>query len=156
MTAHIVESWAPSGSGSKTRKLTVYSNAPFVRLSVNGVTVDGPTAMPLFSRVYFNTVTYVAGNVTVEALGSATGPVLASHTRFSWGAPAAIVLSLDAPSVTTGTGSAVYLDGTDVALLRATVVDAAGVHVSDSSVNITFTVSSGPGLVLGECIIKLN
>jgi hypothetical protein len=45
----------------------------------------------------------------------------------SWGAPAAIVLSLDAPSLATGTGSAVYLDGEDVAAVRATVVDTNGV-----------------------------
>ncbi len=37
----------------------------------------------------------------------------------------------------------------DVALLRATVVDAAGVLCSSCTNNVTFTVTSGPGLVWG-------
>ena len=37
----------------------------------------------------------------------------------------------------------------DVALLRATIVDADGNTVLDSTANVTFTVSSGPGFVGG-------
>ena len=48
------------------------------------------------------------------------------------------------PSVATGTGSAVFADGMDVALLRATIVDTDGNTVLDSTANVTFTVSSGP------------
>ena len=50
----------------------------------------------------------------------------ASLIAVSWGSAAGIVLSLDAPSLATGTGSALYLDGEDAAAVRATVVDANG------------------------------
>lgn len=148
-TVHLVESWAPPGRGGSVRTLHAYSNAPFVQFSVNGAPVGGPLAMPPFGHVALN-VTYAPGTASVAALGSASGPVLATHTRASWGAPAALLLTVDAPSASTGTGTAVYLDGKDVALLRATVVDAAGSVVGDSSVNVTFAVTAGPGLVLGS------
>ena len=35
----------------------------------------------------------------------------------------------------------------DVALIRCTVVDAAGVPVHSSSINVTFSIASGPGFV---------
>ena len=75
--------------------------------------------------------------------------MLATHDAKSWGAPAAIKLSMDVPSIATGTGSAVYADGMDVALLRATVVDASGNAVFDATDNITFKVTKGPGFVAG-------
>lgn len=145
----IVESWrAPAGSATG-RTLHVYTNAPAVALSVNGVPFGaGPVAVAPYTAAVFNNVPYAAGNVTATAL-SATGAVLATHSAFSWGAPAAIVLSLDAPNPASGTGGAVYLDGRDVALVRATVVDAAGHTVQDAAVNITFAVTAGPGLVWG-------
>ena len=57
--------------------------------------------------------------------------------------PVAIKLTLDVPSIRTGTGSSVYLAGADVALVRATVVDAAGNVVHNSTANITFAVVDG-------------
>lgn len=74
---------------------------------------------------------------------------MATHTRLSWGAAAAILLSLDAPNPASGTGSAVYLDGQDVALVRATVVDGSGAVVGDSTANVTFAVTAGPGVIWG-------
>ena len=46
------------------------------------------------------------------------------------------------PHQLTGTGSAVLLDGHDVALLRASVVDPKGQRMTLSSANITFKVRS--------------
>jgi len=160
VTCHLAESWRPSPNG--TRTLNVYTNAPYARILVNGIQPagGGPTAVSAHGSAVFRGIGYEAGNVTAEALaanldtdttdGAAimTTP-LASHTKFSWGKPAAIVLSLDAPSASTGTGTAVYLDGEDVALLRATVVDASGVVVHDAVLNITFGVLEGPARVAG-------
>jgi hypothetical protein len=42
------------------------------------------------------------------------------------------------------------LDGQDVALIRATVVDAAGHTVHNAAHNITFEIVSGPGRIVGE------
>ncbi len=158
---HIVEAWQPANSNSSggTRTINVYSNAPFVRLSLNGAPVAGGSgnatvrAMPQFGYVRYSGLVYVAGKLVAEALGDAagaSGSALAVHTRASWGAPAALVLSLDAPSPATGTGGALFLDGGDAALVRATVVDAAGVTCQDASgLRVTFSVTGGPGAVWG-------
>ena len=89
-----------------------------------------------------------AGTLTAHSLGSDKQTIFAEDSRYSFGAAARIELSLDVPSATTATGSALYMDGEDVALVRATVVDKEGHHVVNSVVNITFAVVSGPGRVV--------
>lgn len=146
--ARIVESWRNSTNGS--RVIHVYTNAPLARISVaapNGTVVfsAGPVPSPPFGAVLFPAVPFSPGTLTAEGLASDGSTVLASDSARSWGAPAALVLSLDAPSLATGTGDgALLLDGGDVALVRATVVDAAGNPCEDATSNITFTVSA-PG-----------
>ena len=90
----------------------------------------------------------MAGKVTAECVDKG-GVVLASNVKSSWGKPTSLKLSLDAPSIRTGTGQKLYLDGADVALVRATVVDENGMIVEDSTVNVTFDVTSGPGRLVG-------
>ena len=51
------------------------------------------------------------------------------------------MLTIDTPSPMLGTGSALLADGQDVALLRATVVDAKGVKCGASTANVTFSVT---------------
>eukprot|EP01052_Picozoa_sp_SAG31_P023883 SAG31_NODE_1996_length_6700_cov_4.398424_4_plen_700_part_00 len=58
-------------------------------------------------------------------------------------------LSIDVPSVLTGTGSALYLDGQDVAFVRAQLLDSAGVLARGSDVNLTYSVVSGPVRLVG-------
>jgi hypothetical protein len=171
----LVESWQPvphslsaaksnrnrnSKTGTTTRQLHVYTNAPFARILINGgATAGGDTiAVAPFSVASFNRIAFAPGNITAECLltssrssggGGDGGGVLASHTKHSWGVPAAIKLTLDVPSIATGTGSSVYLDGADVALVRATVVDVAGNVVHGSTANITFTVVNGPARLVG-------
>ena len=57
-------------------------------------------------------------------------------------------LQIDTPNPAMGTGSAVLADGQDVAMLRATIVDAKGNRVFGSANNVTFSIVSGPGRVL--------
>lgn len=85
---------------------------------------------------------YAAGNLTAVGY-DASGAVVATYTLLSAGAPAALRLSLDAPSPHTGTGNALVADGEDTAMVRAEVVDANGVMVPGAANNITFTVTSG-------------
>lgn len=143
----IVESWQAPASGLN-RSIHVYSNAPLVSLELNGLPgAGGPLqAMGAYGLGSFS-VPYAAGNLTAVAWDTTGTTVLGVHSTFSWGAPAAIVLSLDAPSLATGTGSAVYLDGEDVAAVRATVVDTNGHTVRDAEINVSFSVSSGPGVI---------
>ncbi|XP_065198692.1 beta-galactosidase BoGH2A-like [Sycon ciliatum] len=88
-----------------------------------------------------------ASNVT--AVGrDASGKVTSSHALIAAKEAHTVQLTLDAPSPTTGTGTKLVLDGHDAALVGASVVDANGVVVTDSTVNITFSVVSGPGRLI--------
>jgi beta-galactosidase len=146
----IVENWeAPRGEGS-TRTIHVYSNAPLVALDLNGAAVGNPqpggrfsNGMPTFKP------TYADGTLTAKAMAADGTTVLGTHSISSWSQPSAINLTMDVPSLSTGTGTAVYVDGMDVALLRATIVDVNGKAVLDATTNVTFTIKSGPGFVAG-------
>lgn len=132
------------------RDVTVYTNAPLVRLSVNNATQGTAVATP-FLHANFQGVRFAPGELRADCLASDGTSLLASAVKRSWGAPAGIVLSVDAPSPLTGTGTngALYLDGQDVALLRAAIVDAAGVIVEDAVASVTFAVADGPAAVWG-------
>jgi hypothetical protein len=125
----------------------VYSSGSTVELLVNGASMGEQSNVEWMGWTEWNT-TWTPGNVTAVAK-SASGKVVATHSRITAGAAVAIVLSLDAPSPSTATGQKLLLDGHDVALVRATVVDAHGNPVPTSAANITFEVVSGPGRVFG-------
>jgi len=116
---------------------------------VNGAAVGPPLAVPPFGYARFLGVPFAPGKLLAEALDGGGAAVLGAHERSSWGPPAALALSLDAPSPRTGTGGALFLDGGDAALVRATVVDAAGVPCEDASLRVAFSVTAGPGAVWG-------
>lgn len=143
----LVESWQPSPF-SYGRNLTVYTNAAAVQIYVNGQAAASIANVSSFGAAKFPLVRYEPGRVTAKCK-SASGATLATHTKRSFGQSDAIRLSIDAPSIRTGTGSKVYLDGQDVALIRASVVDDGGFIVHNSTANITFSVSDGPARIAG-------
>jgi hypothetical protein len=148
---HIVESWQDNPV-NHSRIIHVYSSGAFVRLLLNGSPAPGGAAQPVVPDTWaiFSAVPFSPGTLTAEALAADGVTVVATHSRESFGAPAAVVLSLDAPSPDTGTGAALFLDGSDVALVRATVVDADGRQVmGQGGLNLTFAVAAGPGLIVG-------
>ena len=147
-TVRIVENWAP-GSNGAARSINAYTNAPAARLRINGAVLADSTIPTARGVASWRSVAFVAGTLTADALAADNVTVLASHARSSWGAGAALALSLDAPSPATGTGAALYLDGADVALLRATVLDAAGAVCASCVDNVTFAIIEGPGLIVG-------
>lgn len=53
---------------------------------------------------------FAPGKLTAKALASDGSTVLATHSVSSWGAAAAIDLTMDVPSASTGTGTAVVCD----------------------------------------------
>jgi hypothetical protein len=151
VSVSIVESWAPSANG--TRTIHVYSGAPLVRLVLPSGAPFGAPAAPagsFFGAAFiFYDVPFTPGALVAEALAADGATVLARARRASWGAPAALVLTLDAPSRAMGTGAALFLDGTDVALVRATVVDADGNWCADAAPVVAFAVSEGPARITG-------
>jgi len=126
----------------------VFSDLPLIELVMNGDSLGSAPCAPGGFASFLN-VTYAPGNLTAVGRQSAGGRVLGSHTQLAAGAPASIELSLDAPSVATGTGSALLLDGHDAAMVRATVRDASGRVVDGADNLLTFAVKSGPGRVVG-------
>lgn len=157
---HIVESWEsperfPSTQGNETRSVHAYSSAPFVQLLLNGRDqgtkqvlrmVQGPG-----SYAEWNEVPFEVGRIeaVARAAPSIASPILARDAKQTNGWIAGLRLSVDAPNIITGTGKALLLDGQDVALLRASIVDDLG-HVAHlASNNISFRVLSGPGTLLG-------
>lgn len=147
----IAETWgAPRGAASNNgyRLIHAYTNAPWVALLLNGKPAEGgeKQQMPFFGTATFPNVTYAPGNLTAVVYDD-SGAVVATHSSISAGKAAAIRLSLDAPSPLTGTGSALVSDGEDTAMVRATIVDAAGVTVPDATNNVSFSIASGPGRI---------
>ncbi len=151
-TVFIVDSWTPPPTGSLNRTIHVYTNAPLVRLWVNG-RQSGTSTVSFFGAATFNSVKFEPGNLTAEALDQSGSTRLATHTAETGGTAVQIRLSLDAPSQTFGTGDKLVNDGQDVALVRAELVDSRGRLVSprDNSTNTTvsFSVLSGAGKILG-------
>ena len=78
--------------------------------------------------------------------------IVASHTLISPAQlPTRLDLHIDVPSPSTGTGERILLDGRDVALLRASLVDGNNALVSGGSpARVTFRVLSGYGKIVGS------
>lgn len=148
-----MDSWVAPPAGNHTRTVHVYSNAFAVQLYVNGKAVAPvPVAIEYFGMAVFPSIGYVPGNLTAVAVDS-SGAQLWSHSVFTPSSLARIMLTLDAPSPLTGTGSAMVADGQDVAMIRASLVDSNSRPISaqdpKASTNITFKVVSGGGRLLG-------
>lgn len=124
-----------------------------MRLVLPSGSIFGGAPLPVTAfgeAAAFYGVPFSPGLLRADALAADGVTVLASHSAASWGAPAGLLLSVDAPSPATGTGGALFLDGADVALLRATVVDASGDVVGDAAgITVTFSVVAGPAAVVG-------
>lgn len=154
---HIVESWESpdnwnSTKGNQTKLVHAYTNAPLVELYVNGKTQGPRKVVPMVKGTGSYAeweATWEAGAITAVAR-SANGTMLSKETILTNSNIASLLLSLDCPSEATGTGSALHLDGQDVALVRATIADAkTGQIMHLASNNVTFSVVSGPGFIQG-------
>jgi len=150
--AHIVEMWDGNATmvatnGDDTRNIHGYTNAPYANLLVNGKSQGAQAVSDLGAASW--TVPFTPGNLTLVALDE-HNMTLATDTRITPGVAAKVELSIDTPTPTLGTGSALFADGQDVALLRATIVDAKGNKVGSSAANVTFTIVSGPGRVIAS------
>lgn len=147
-TVYIVENnEKPHASGGNVT-FHVYTSAHSVELILNGQS-RGQQANSEWMGWLEWTWPYTQGNVTAVAR-DANGATVNRHTVVTTVSEAsALALTVDVPSPTTATGERVLLDGHDVILVRATVIDEAGNLAPSSSTNVTFEVVSGPGRVLG-------
>ena len=74
---------------------------------------------------------------------------MATHTVLTNGTPSKIMAYLDVPNEETGTGFALLLNGQDSGLVSAAILDSNGRVVHSSSHNVTFSIVSGPGRIIG-------
>ena len=150
----IVEEWAPDAWGNTPSQIHVYTSAPSVHLQVtpNGgskSTALGQSPVSKYGYATFNISDFQPGTLEAFAIdhtGKRTGD---SNVRCTAGKPSALRVTLDAPVQTTGTGEALYADGSDVALVRAVLVDEYGCKCSMASHNTTFEIEQGPAYVWG-------
>lgn len=129
------------------KSMDVYTNGASVSVLVNGQTLVTRQPVPFYQWTTV-TVDYAPGNITAISYNS-SGAEMGRFSRFTPGAPVAVRLSVDSPNEATGTGSALMLDGIDTGLLRAEIVDSAGRVVPGAAINVTFTIVSGPGRIVG-------
>ena len=153
-SAYIVEgldprNW-PTQSNGANRSFHVYTDGAQAELFADGKSLGARLASSRLGWLQWDvpSTLHLPSNLTVVAK-DVHGHPIARHERVAASTATALRLSLDVPHVSTGTGSKVVLDGHDVALVRAAVVDGHGNVVTSATHNVTFTVRSGPGRVLG-------
>jgi hypothetical protein len=157
----IANHWNRSG----TVRVDVWSNCPSVRLSVNGTAVgtkapNGPsgatggitdksnTTTQLPFQCVFTGVTWQSGTLKAEGL-DASGNTVCTDTKVTAGTPDHLVLSRVGPlTKPDGTVFNVTANGSDAALILATVVDASGNWCPTESTTVTWSVS-GPATYRG-------
>lgn len=127
--------------------IEVLTEAAMVELYEDGKKTSTATVQPLEAATLKMDTEASTKNFTVVCLDS-TGSLTASGSIIEPGDAAKIELTIDAPTVLTGTGESLLLDGHDVAMLRAAVVDSNGIVNSTGAYNITFSVTAGPGRIL--------
>ena len=74
---------------------------------------------------------------------------MATHTVLTNGTPSKIMAYLDVPNEETGTGFALLLNGQDSGMVSAAILDSNGRVVHSSSHNVTYSIVSGPGRIIG-------
>jgi beta-galactosidase len=149
----IAHHWNRSGNV----RVNVFSNCPKVKLLINGTSqgekvpnawtgtgtgMDQNTTQLPFQCTW--DVAWVSGTVRAEGL-DANGDVVCSDEKKTSGAPHHVILTQDAPVVKpNGDVFKILANGTDAALIMATIVDSNGIWCPTATNTVTFSVS-GPG-----------
>ncbi|MBN1760894.1 MAG: DUF4982 domain-containing protein [Chitinispirillaceae bacterium] len=137
---YIASQW----TNSSATTVTVYSNCEQVRLSLNGTAVA--TASPKIGTnldhppFSFTVPAFQSGNLKAEGLIG--GNVAAQHTVFTPGSAAAISLTIDTA------GQQFIADGSDIAIVYASIVDDNKQVIYSATSPVTFAVT-GPAKLVG-------
>ena len=143
---HIVQHWDERPNAMK-HSIHVYTNAPQAELEVNGES-KGVKQITSHGWGQWNDIIFIPGTLKAFAL-NVRGDVVATHTIETAGIPRTVTVGVDIPSKSTGTGSALVLDGQDTGMIHAAIVDSNGNVVNSASHNVTFKIVSGPGRIIG-------
>ena len=122
--------------------MRAFTGAYAVEAFVNGAS-QGKQVVAQYQEARWSNVAFQPGNITAIAY-DVNNNIVATSIVATTGAAAAIMIS------PVNIGSSTYAaDGQDVALFTITIVDANGVVVPDACNALTFTISSGPGVIYG-------
>ena len=128
-------------SGARTVDVWAYTNADDVELFLNGVSLGRQTIVACRHLKW--SVPFKAGALEAKAYLKGSADVFATATVSTTGAPAAVHLAVEWP-----TSGGIQADGTDTALITASLVDAHGSLVPTASHPLRFELS-GPGKIIG-------
>lgn len=143
---HVVQHWDEAPNSAK-HTIHVYTNAPQAELEINGKSM-GVRQITSQGWAQWQGIIYIPGTLKAYAL-NVRGEVVATRTIQTAEIATKLVMGIDAPNETTGTGSSLVLDGQDMALIHAAIVDSKGYLVNLATNNVTFKVISGPGRIVG-------
>jgi beta-galactosidase len=116
-----------------------YGNCQTVALFTNGVSV-GQQALNVQGHVEWDNVPYAAG--TLQAIGYNNGVAVLTNTITTTGPAAQIALLPDR--------STILADGCDVSVVTVAILDSQGLVVPTASNNVTFTISGGAIIGVGN------
>lgn len=135
---HIEPHWNWSGREGQPIRLMVISNADEVSLSLNGKQLGAQRV----DRFAFNRFDVPFAPGTLEAIARKGGRVVARTAVETTGAPIALRLTADRPSLVG--------DGRDAVPIMVETVDSKGRHVPTANFPVTFSVSNGRIIGVGN------
>ncbi len=135
----ILPDWTPKNLEPHTENVEVYTNAEEVELTLNGKSLGSEKLHADASPIVFK-VPFAPG--TLKAVARSHGKVVATEELKTAGQPARLVFTADKAA------TPLTPDWNDVRCVTATIVDAAGTRIPDSTTMIHFAVS-GPASIVG-------
>ena len=135
---HLFPHWNWSTPGQPIN-VWAFGNCQSVELFTNGVSL-GRQVLNALSHVEWDNVPYAPG--TLEAIGYNNGVAVITNTIVTTGAPAQIALWPDR--------STILADGSDVSVVTVAILDAQGNFVPTASNTVTFAVSGGTIIGVGN------
>jgi beta-galactosidase len=127
------------GTPGQPINVWAFGNCQTVELFTNGVSL-GRQALNVQGHVEWDNVPYAPG--TLQAIGYNNGVAVITNTEVTTGAPAQIALWPDR--------SAILADGRDVSVVTVAVLDAQGNIVPTASNTVTFAVTDGAIIGVGN------
>jgi beta-galactosidase len=134
----LLADWTPKDLSPHTETVEVYTNAEEVELSLNGKSLGIEKRHPDASAIVFK-VPFEPG--TLKAIARSGGVIVAIQELKTAGKPARLIFTADKPTVP------LTPDWNDARYVTATLVDAAGTRIPDSSTVVHFA-TSGPASVI--------
>jgi beta-galactosidase len=136
---HITPHWTWPGREGQPISVIVFSNAPTVDLSLNGVS-QGRKACPRNGHAQW-TVNYEPGTLVAKGYDE-SGRLAATDEVATAGRPYKIVLRTDLSKLTA--------NGEDESVIEAAIVDENGRFIPTASNNVTFTIAGSAASIVGS------